>query len=171
MGLAKSTCTRLYGFFAFLAKELDFLEVDFSRLIGTWDSLWLTPLCLSPCRARRHISCYCFHSICSWMIWVEMFENSSSGRIATLSLYIKVETITERAFQRLYRSRNPHWTGGASHFLCTQFIAFLLTDSFASSWPISSAVIGMFRMELARMLRISFSMATLAMTVFCIEVW
>ena len=102
------------------------------------------------------------------MIWVEIFENSSSERwwVYDSLLYIKPETITERAFRQLYSSRNPHWTGDASHFLCTQFIAFLLTDSFAYSWRISSAVTGMFRIESVRVLRIFFSMATLAMTVF-----
>ena len=39
-----------------------------------------------------------------------------------------------------------------------------MTASFADSWRISSAVTGMFRMESARILRVSFSMAILAMT-------
>ena len=93
------------------------------------------------------------------------------GGIKTLSLNIKQESITERAFRRLYRSSNSSWTGGAGHCFYTWFIAFLMTASSDDSWCISSAVTGMFRMGSARILRISLSMDILAKTLSSICVW
>ena len=121
--LAKTEYTRLHGFFKFLARVPVFLEVDLSRSVGPWESIWLTLLCLWPCRSSEHIPLL--------LISFYLLPNERDGGVTTLSLNIRQETTTDRVYRLLYRSGNSLWTGYAGHFCCTQFIGYQMTESFA----------------------------------------